>query len=374
MLSSLAVETDHVFVPAMSPVARSSKLTARIVDAAAWHEAIADFDEVAQEQLHAFAAARGTFVAVEPMLFLRDDEPVGGALIGIRRLPLGLASIAVIKWGPMLRHEDAADAPAIYAEMIDRIASEYGDRRHMAISILSRPALAEPNMRTAILRDRGFRDGTVWEYPHLHVLALRQSDETMRRTLAKKWRGHLNKAERSGLVFEVGGPERLAEMQQLYREMIERKKFDDLTPYHTLSALMELEDERLRPALFFVRREGSVVAGAVVFHAGERASYLYGATSAAALKSNAGHYLQWNIARWLRDNTRARYYSLGGTDGIKGLREFKTGLAGRNGITALVPPTAIYASTVRARVLGTLAFGARDVLALARRRFAGFKQ
>src|SRR5262249_30253953 len=146
------------------------------------------------------------------------------------------------------------------------------------------------------------------------------------------WRYHLNKADKAGLSFEHAAAERLGEFTALYEQMVDRKKFPDHSAYDTVPALMAMPDAALRPELFFVRHEGTIVAGAVIFKAGDRAVYLYGATSAAALELRAGYYLHWHIIRWLRDNTRADWYDLGGTDGFQGLHQFKKGMVGERGI------------------------------------------
>ena len=46
-------------------------------------------------------------------------------------------------------------------------------------------------------------------------------------------------------------------------------------------------------------RAAERVAGAVIFKAGDRAAYLYGATSAAALELRAGYLLHFHIIGWL---------------------------------------------------------------------------
>lgn len=374
MFATLDFATHESFPSTAVFPATGIGLTSRLVDAAAWHAAIADFDEVVQEQVHAFAEASRKFATIEPLLFFRGAEPVGGALVGIRRLPLGLLSVAVIKWGPMLRRLHAPDAPTVYAAMVDEIAAEYGDRRGMMISVLSQPSAVGPNMRPTILHHRGYRDGSIWDFPETYMLDLRQTEEAMRSNLASRWRGHLNRSLRAGLVFEVGTPDRLPEFDRLYEEMLERKKFDDFSDYRTLPALMALDDDRLRPRLFFARREGVVVAGAVVFGAGERLVYTYGATSAPALDVNAGHFLHWNIARWLHDNTAARYYDLGFTGGVEGLRNFKSGLIGKTGLTVRVPLSAVYASSLRARAAVTLGFGLRRLLGVFREHAAKLRK
>jgi len=133
-------------------------------------------------------------------------------------------------------------------------------------------------------------------------------------------------------------------------------------------ALMAMDNERLRPELFFVRHLGEVIAGAIIFKAGDRAVYLYGATNDKALPLRAGYFLHWNIIRWLRDNTPARWYDLGGTDGFHGLHQFKKGMVGEAGTIQPVPPVANYASHWWPRLAGNAAFLARDSAQQLKRR------
>ncbi len=119
--------------------------------------------------------------------------------------------------------------------------------------------------------------------------------------------------------------------------------------------------------MFFVRHEGEVVAGAIIFKAGDTAVYLYGATNARALPLRAGYFLHWHIIRWLRDNTDAKWYDLGGTDGFQGLHQFKKGMVGDAGAIEPVPPVMNYASHTKVRVFATLAYWARDRMQHVRR-------
>jgi hypothetical protein len=149
--------------------------------------------------------------------------------------------------------------------------------------------------------------------------------------------------------------------------MLDRKKFADHSAYATLAGLMAMANDALRPELFFVRHDGEVIAGAVIFKAGDRAVYLYGATNDRALPLRAGYFMHWHIIRWLRDNTRARWYDLGGTDGFLGLHQFKKGMVGTRGVIQPVPPVANYAAHAWPRFVGNAAFAARDTLQKLRR-------
>jgi hypothetical protein len=360
-MSLAALSLSPVAQFAASPQRIASSFAMKLVEPETWDDAIADFEGVCQEQLATFARARWPGVALEPQLFMLAGEVVGGCLIMVQPLPLGLGSIAVAKWAPMLRHTETADANAIYARMVEALSEEYAVRRRMMLSVLPRAALGAANAEYEHLLARGFRRGAKLLFPDRYIVDLRLSDAEQRMSFQQKWRYHLNKADRAGLSFEPAGSERRPEFDALYEQMVDRKKFPDHSAYGTVPALLAMDNPMLRPELFFVRCAGEVVAGAIIFKAGDRAVYLYGATSAAALELRAGYFLHWHIIRWLRDNTAARWYDLGGTDGFQGLHQFKKGMVGERGVITPVPPVANYAAHWWPRLIGEGAFAGREL-------------
>ena len=349
------------------------KVTVEMVGGAEWDVLIASFDEVCQEQMYAFAAARWPSVEHEPVVFRLDGAVVGGTLMMVQKLPLGLARIAVSKWAPMVRDLSRPDAEAIRAAMVEALIADYADSRGQMLSILPHASIAPKNQASEWLRARGFQRGSELLFPSRYIVNLRLSDEEQRKSFDQTWRRQLNKSEKSGLSFEHGGPERMAEFDRLYTAMTDRKQFPDHSAYDTVPALLATPVEALRPELFFVRHEGEVVAGAVIFKAGQRAVYLYGATNDKALPLRAGYFMHWNIIRWLRDHTAATWYDLGGTDGFQGLHQFKKGMVGSAGVIRPVPPVANYASRPLAYLMGTGAFAARDAYYHVRRKIDGWR-
>lgn len=340
-------------------------LVTRSVEGAEWDMIAACFDGICQEQLHGFARIRWPGVTPEPRLFEHNGRVVGGALVMVQRLPLGVGQIAVVKWGPMLADAGVANAAGLHAGMVDALMDEYAYKRGMMLSILPHASAQERNSEYLALKARGFRRGAMLRFPDRYMVNLRLDDAAQRKSFGQTWRRQLNKAEKSNLVFEHAGAERLGEFKALYEAMTDRKQFPDHSAYETLDALMAM-DEPLRPELFFVRHEGTLVAGALVFKAGERAVYLYGATNDTALPLRAGYFLHWHIIGWLRDNTRARWYDLGGTDGFQGLHQFKKGMVGEAGAIRPVPPVVNFASRPMALLAGNVAFAAREALATVR--------
>lgn len=331
-----------------------------ILDGESWDRTVSGFDGVCQEQLFAYARKRWPGVGLEPVLFSEQGKPVGGALVMLQRLPLGLATIALVKWGPFLADGQAGDAETVLARMVDALSEEYAGRRAMMVSILPRLEPGKGNRLVDVLETCGFSEGVNVRYPLRYVVDVRPGEEARMAAFSQKWRYNLRKAFKAGLDFEHGGPEDIKRFMTLYRAMSDRKLFADHSGIDTAADLMAMPDGTARPELFFVTRGGETVAGAMIFSAGETACYLYGATNDNALGLRAGYFLHWHVIGWLRDKTKARFYDLGGTDGSAGLLQFKTGMVGEAGYIAPLPPVHNFAIHWRARVFGTLAYQARD--------------
>jgi len=357
----VTIAFDHLDTHSADLVATPrSKIDTQIVSPEAWERAAAQFDEVCQEQLYTFARTRWPGVAQEPVLFRRDGEIVGGSLVMIQPLPLGLSSLAVVKWGPMMARADHPNRAAIHADMVEALVETYARQRRLMLSVLPRASLTDTNADYEHLISRGFSRGSELGFPSRYIVNLRLTDDEQRASFEQKWRYHLKKSEKEELSFEHATADRLPEFSALYVRMLDRKKFADHSAYETVPALMAIEDDTLRPELFFVRHQGELIAGAIIFKAGDRAVYLYGATNDKALPLRAGYFMHWHIIRWLRDNTPAAWYDLGGTDGFHGLHQFKKGMVGAKGVIQPVPPVANYAAHWWPRLIGDLAFLARD--------------
>lgn len=342
-------------------------LAAEMIPAAEWDSLLSGLDGAVQEQLHAFARTRWPSVKHEPVLFKLDGEVVGGTLVMVQPLPLRLSALAVVKWGPILKDESRPDADAVYRGMVESLIELYARRRGMMLSIMARAATGPRNPAYEHLLARGFAPSSRLLFPARYIVNLKLDDAAMRRSFHQKWRYHLNKSEKQGLSFERADAGRIGEFDRLYSAMTDRKRFPDHSAYDTVPALMSVADDALRPELFFVRESGDVVAGAIIWKAGRTAVYLYGATNDRALPLRAGYFMHWHIMRWLRDNTRAEWYDLGGTDGFQGLHQFKKGMVGDAGVIEPVPAVANYAANPWAWAVGNAAYKLRDGMQHARR-------
>ncbi|MBJ7577077.1 peptidoglycan bridge formation glycyltransferase FemA/FemB family protein [Devosia sp. MC532] len=361
-----SVDRVEMLRPSGALRADTIELTRRLVSADDWDAIISGFDTVCQEQIFAFAQLRWPSVTLEPNLFYVSNVPVGGVLIMIQRLPGGLSSIAIAKWAPMIADTQHPEADAIYNAMVAALKAEYADKRGMLVSILPHASTDPHNADYAALRGAGFKRGYALTYPDRYLVKLQLSEAELRASFDQTWRRQLTKSEKNNLRFEHAPPEQLGAFKLLYAAMSERKLFPDFSAFDTLDKLFVL-DPTLRPELFYVYEGDALVAGAVIFKAGKRAVYLYGATNAAALPLRAGYFLHFHIIQWLSQSTDAEWYDLGGTDGFLGLHQFKKGMVGSRGVITPVPPVVNYASNPLAYALGVGALGAREMLHRLRR-------
>lgn len=350
-----------------TPFASALPVTAHAIAPERWDTAAAAFDGICQEQTVAFSAGRWPSLDLAPRLFTCGGEVVGGTLVMTRPLPLRFGTLAICKWGPMLKDANRPDRDALHRGMVEALIAEFASARGAILSILPRAATTDDDRQAENLEARGFRAGTNVPFPDRYLVNLQVDTEAQRTSLDQKWRYHLKRALKAGLTFERADAASFDAFDRLYRAMSERKKFPDYSAYRSLRPMFEVPDE-LRPELFFVRKGDAIVAGAVVFKAGDTASYMYGATTDEALPLRAGYFMQWHIIEWLRQHTSARWYDLGGTDGFIGLHQFKKGLVGDAGRIVPLAPIAHYAASARTLALGCFAFDVRDLLLEARHR------
>jgi len=366
MTSQSPVLSHPVAAETVRSEAGRAALDHRVLSGESWDRAVAGFDGICQEQVFAYARRRWPGVTLEPVLFSEGGTTLGGALVMLQDLPLGAATIALTKWGPFLANNRAADAEQTLGRIVDTLVAEYADRRGMMVSIMPKVEAGEANAGAALLAGRGFRPGVGVKYPLRYVVDVTLDDEARMAAFAQKWRYNLRKSMKAGLDFEIGTPDQIDRFMALYQAMSERKLFPDFSGIDTVEALMAMPDGTARPELFFVSHEGRTVAGAVIFSAGDTACYLYGATDDAALDLRAGYFMHWHIIKWLRENTRATLYDLGGTDGFAGLHQFKSGMVGDAGHISPLPPVMNHATHWRAYAAGTAAYKGREIVTRAR--------
>lgn len=184
--------------------------------------------------------------------------------------------------------------------------------------------LCEPEPEAAAaLRGAGFRQ--VMTAAHIAELDLTGSAADRRARMARKWRGHLNRAGRAGLALRDMAFHGAAADWLIAREgaMRAARRYRALHP--DFARAWAAADPRAA-RLFVAYLDGSPVAAMLMLRHGRRATYHMGWSGPKGRSVSAHHLLLAHAAGWLAERGTTRL-DLGTVDslGNPGLAAFKTG-------------------------------------------------
>ena len=179
--------------------------------------------------------------------------------------------------------------------------------------------------------------------PDTVLLDLDADPESLLAAMKPKWRYNIKLAAKKGVVVEEAGAEALPEFYRLYRKTAERDRIA-LHPEHYYSRLFSLASSYGDGAargplvpdlrLWFARHEGEALAAIVTLFRGERAVYLYGASSDEKRNLMPAYALQWAAIQAAKAAGCREYdfFGIPPSDDpqhpMAGLYRFKTGFGG----------------------------------------------
>jgi len=346
-----------------------------VVHGRVWDRHAAGFCDVVQEQTSRFTGARWGAGRREAVTVSRNGEIIGGAVIVLFRVPGSERGLAIVKWGPLWKRPDRAVDPRNFERIVAAIKREYVDRRGCFLSVLPHADPDHGAIVARVLERLGFTHGAQLAHPERYLVNVEIGPEDLRASLEQKWRYNLKKAEKNDFTAEFADPEDgLDRFMALYEQMLGRKQFQDFSAIDTLPSLMRGSIEAHRPRIVLVHHDGAPTAGAVIDTSGERAVYLYGATDHRALPLKAGYVMHWWIAEWLCRQPQIRWYDLGGSDGDKGLHQFKKGFVGKDGDIVETPPAHNLSADLVSDLIGRSIYAARNIKAVGAKTLHGIRE
>lgn len=274
-----------------------------------------------------------------------------GAQVLFRRLPLGFC-LAYIPKGPVgglqvdSMDEVSQDAaawvnPEIPAwqtlwQEIDRLC-----RRRRAVFLKLEPDGWVIDDAAAQSSPPGFRPSAHPIQPRRTlVVDLRGDEESLLGRMKQKTRYNIRLAQKKGVSVHPS-----ADLETFYRLMQATGRRDDFG-VHSLAyyrRAYELFHPRGECELLIAELEGEALGGLMVFAHGERAWYLYGASSDRRREAMPAYLLQWEAMRWARGRGCLSYDLWGvpdadeqtleaqfmqRSDGLWGVYRFKRGFGG----------------------------------------------
>ncbi|MDX1933553.1 MAG: peptidoglycan bridge formation glycyltransferase FemA/FemB family protein [Capsulimonadales bacterium] len=266
----------------------------------------------------------------------RDGETIAAVSLLKRAIPKTGRCILYASRGPVLDTKDA-DLVRSFTDAMKQAA-----RQHGAILIkIDPPVDIEDTVSDANLRAVGFRPiaatgfgGTQPKCVMQLDLAGRTEDELLA-SFHEKWRYNIRLAGRKGVTVRHGGREEISAFYALLRETTERDGFLVRSEKYFLDmwdCLSPAGFARVSLAYF----EGEPIAGVFNYVFGDKACYLYGASSNRNRNVMAPHLLQWEMIRQAKEQG-CKWYDFRGVSPkkgtgdahLEGLNRFKEGFRPR---------------------------------------------
>ena len=233
---------------------------------------------------------------------LLTDYADGGAQILYRRAA-GLR-LAYVPRGPVVDWENAASVARTLAA-VEAAARDAG----CAILKLE-PDLIDSAANRALLTTHGFTcSSQSVQPPSTIVVDLTGDDDAILARMKSKWRYNIRLAKRKGVVVRPADATDLPAFNRLMRTTGARDGF----PVHSADYYASAYELFVPDAAVFLLAEyaGEPLGALVVFARGERAWYLWGASSNEQRNRMPNHALQWAAMQWARAHG-ARVYDLWG--------------------------------------------------------------
>lgn len=292
---------------------------------AAWREVFDSLQGQSLLQTSAYGEAKAQTGPwrIERGVFRRDGELVGACQVLLRDVPIFSGGLAWAGRGPLFR--DSHDV----AEMCTVLAEHYCRARGYYLRIA--PPLGSNDFPEAAAQQAGFRDtGTAgWASA---TIDLSLGLKALRANLGGKWRGHLNKAERSNLRIEIGADlAAVSEFLSAHQQFLDAHQFDTAVTPDFLGILQErLADGLKMEAVLAYDDGGILVASALIAKYGDTCEYLAGNSTDAGRRSAAVQLLLWRAIERMKAHGFATFDVSGMDPEVtpRGIYQFKQGMGG----------------------------------------------
>ncbi len=263
-----------------------------------------------------------------------EGEILAAVTILARKLPFFKAPIFYCPRGPVVNIADTERLTAIF-QAIGELA-----KKEKAVLLKIDPDIPKTNQElTDYLHNGGFRQvdkGKNFEGVQpkfVFRLNISADEETLLANMHQKTRYNVRLAMKKGVNIRIGTRKDLSEFYRVLKETTERDNF----LVRSYSYFEDLYDT-LVPAgfaqLFIGEYEGKIVAGTLAFLTGDKAWYIYGASSNSYRNVMPNYLIQWEMIRWAKTKG-CTLYDFRGVSGdlneenpLYGLYKFKRGFNG----------------------------------------------
>jgi len=278
------------------------------------------------------------------LLWLEAGKPVAAAQVLARSIPRTPWQFLYVSKGPVLDYTDVALAEQVLTDL------EAYAKRKQALFIKIDPDVprqyGEPSETECLpeavgqaflnlLNERGWRFSPEQiQFRNTVVIDLSGDYDDLLAHMKSKWRYNIRLAERKGVEIHAGGEPELATFFHMYAETAARDGF--LTrPEAYYRDVWQRFLEMGEAEMLLARVNGEVVAGLILFIFGQRAWYMYGASTGQHRNLMPNHLLQWEAICRAKALGCTHYDMWGApdifdeSDSMWGVYRFKQGFGGQ---------------------------------------------
>ena len=281
---------------------------------------------------------------MQPLLLTVGEsrwEPQAAAMVLKRKLPRLPYCILYVPKGPILNYNDGDLRQRVLAEL-EKVA-----RRERAIFIKIDPDVVKSwgleserpspigRQFTQELQARGWRfSADQIQFCNTVELALGRPEEELLAAMKSKTRYNIRLAGRKDVVVRLGTPTDFATIAEMYRETAVRDGFTIRPLDYYLDAWNSFYQAGMAQP-FLAEYEGHPLAALVLVRFGNRAIYMYGASTNEERNRMPTYLLQWEAIRWAQAQGCEVYDFWGApdefveSDRMWGVWRFKEGFTGQ---------------------------------------------
>jgi peptidoglycan pentaglycine glycine transferase (the first glycine) len=266
------------------------------------------------------------------LLFEEGGQVRAAASVLCRQLSRFPLRVMYVPKGPLLDYSGG--------QLLSRVLASLEElaRAQRAIFIKMDPdvRLEEGKVRVIeTLQDRGWRSSSEQiQFRNTILIDLRPGEDELLASMKAKTRYNVRLAARRGVKVRVGDPDDLPLFYEMYAETGKRDDFI-IRPFAYYQDAWRAFVEAGLACLFLAEYEGEPLAGLIAFRFGQRAWYMYGASTEKHRNLMPNHLLQWEAIRWAKGEGCTVYDLWGAPDVLSeedplwGVYRFKEGFGGQ---------------------------------------------
>ena len=321
--------TDRSGTPAKrpsTPLTPSLPVACRpIVDREAWNRALLGLPthHVLQSWDWGEVKGRHGWMPLR-LLWERDGAPLAAAQVLWRPFPRTPWGVFYAPKGPALDYADDA--------LLDRVLADLEARSRWRAILFKIDPDVQPDRVVERLVARGWRASSEQiQFRNTALLDLDPSEADLLAQMKSKTRYNVRLAGRRGVEVRAGTVQDIPTFYQMYAETGRRDDFAIRT-YAYYADVWQTFLQAGMAHMLLAEVEGEVVAGLILFRFGDRAWYMYGASTDRHRDKMPNYALQWQAIRWCK-SAGCTVYDLWGApdtlderDRLWGVWRFKEGL------------------------------------------------